>query len=252
MRYLYDHKLPRILTLTLLMVFAWQAASAIEIRGRGRRPGPTYHSSNPWAFQVAIDEKVDDDDEDYGGIRFSMMRQYSDYSAIRFNLGISERDDDYSSDELYSSDGFAFYFNRNHSYDLTGVNLSMQYMFIPRSHGNVNFFWGIGPRLSVEEASSDIAIAYYDEYPYDWLSGFRCKSNTLMGLGLEGSVGMEWFLARNFSLLFEYGFTVQNQWYVFDLDYYTYDHYVISDVETFDDGVHFDASKIKLGVSVYF
>ncbi|PKK83173.1 MAG: hypothetical protein CVT49_09675 [candidate division Zixibacteria bacterium HGW-Zixibacteria-1] len=250
MRYFNHTKILRILILAMLMTLVYQVSFAVNIRGRERR-----HVNNPkdlWAFQVAFDEKIDDDNDEFDGIRFSMMRQYSDYSGVRFNLGFMEQAQDYSPEKLYISDGLAFSFNRNHSFDLSGVNMSMQYMFTPRSHGSVNFFWGLGPRLSVEEASSDIAIAYYDAYPDDWLTGYECKSNTLVGLGVEGSVGMEWFLARNFSMLLEYGFTFQNQWYIFDLDYYTADNYVISEVTAFDDGVHFDASRIKLGVAVYF
>jgi len=252
------YKIKRVLVIVasiLVMTVFFQSSFAIDITGRERREKRHKKSPlNEWSFQIAVDEEVgdDDDDDEYGGIRLSMMKYYSKHNAVRFNLGFIDRMHDHSSDLIFNDHGYSISFINGHNFDLSGVNLSVQYMFSPRPRGNMNFFWGIGPRLSIEDVNTDFVLTYYDGFPYSWADDVDIDNNTLIGLGVEASVGMEWFLARNFSLLLEYGFTLQNEWYVLDLDYYDYYGYHHSDFETFDDGLHFDASRIKLGAAFHF
>jgi len=252
----YIKRLPHITAIVLTMLLFYQVSDAIDVTGRGRKDSIERRNKsiplNEWALQVAIDEKIGDDDDEYNGVRFSLIKYYSRYNAVRFNLGLVERAHDFSTDLIFNSHSQSIFFENSGNFDLDGVNLSIQYMFSPRPRGNVNVFWGIGPRLSLEEVNTDFVLTYYEDYPYSWADDVDINSNTLIGVGIEGSVGMEWFLARNFSLLFEYGFTLQNQWYIIDLDYYSDYGYQESDLESFDDGLHFDASRIKLGASIYF
>ncbi|RKX32420.1 MAG: hypothetical protein DRP46_01190 [Candidatus Zixiibacteriota bacterium] len=249
-------RVPQILALIIFMLMFHQATYAIEISGRDKRDRrdnrdrQTYR--NEWSLQAAVDEKFGDDDDEYDGFRLSMMRRNSATSAVRFNLGFTERPNDYDDNKLFLTPDFEIAFNNGRSFDLSGVNMSVQYMHVPRLKKNLNFFWGIGPRLSVRETNPNITVTYFDNYNTVWVDEINGADNAMIGLGVEGSVGMEWFMSRNFSMLFEYGFTLQNKWYLFDLEYYDDYDYRISEIETFDDGLHFDASRFKLGMAVYF
>ena len=70
-------------------------------------------------------------------------------------------------------------------------------------------------------------------------------------MGIEAALGTELFFSRNFSILAEWDITLQNEWYFFELDYDGYRN-TIDDIETVNDGLHLDASRIKLGVAFYF
>ena len=86
----------------------------------------------------------------------------------------------------------------------------------------------------------------------EWVDYADFNSTNRIGLGIEGNVGAELFLGRNFSLLAEYGFIVENRWYVFDVDYYNNSGYRDQKVETFDDGSHVDWSRFRLGFAMHF
>ena len=89
-------------------------------------------------------------------------------------------------------------------------------------------------------------------YYYNGYDAVACDQSTKLGLGAEASLGAEWFLSRNFSIIGEWGVILQNEWYVFEFDNYDSYYYGYNDVETVNDGLHLDASRVKLGVSFYF
>jgi len=236
-----------LLTLVLIISIFSQSAAALSLRRK------QIEYRNPWSFQIAIDEKLDEDEaDDFNGLRLSVKRNYNKHSALRINLGIVERDIYNEENRLFYTDGMSIRMNRWRPYEFDGASLSVQYMFYPSPNDKVNFFWGIGPVVSAYETDSDIDIIFYNDFPYNWVDAVGCDNFTKVGLGVEGSCGLEWFLGRNISLLAEYGFILQNEWYFFELDYYDYDGYGFEKTKGFDDGVHFDASRIKLGLAVYF
>ena len=98
------------------------------------------------------------------------------------------------------------------------------------------------------------SLVYYidDYFPYPWAEFVDCTQNTKLGAGFEASFGLEWFLARNFSLLAEYGLTVQHEWYLFKFDYYDCCGIRTTEVDSFANGWHMDGSRIRLGMALHF
>jgi hypothetical protein len=231
----------------MILVLFYQESSAIQYRNKGLK---TSSQTYPWAFQIALDGQPGDDAGNNGiqGIRFSIKRHTSKFTAYRFNLGFLGHEEYYNDYDLFYNDNISIKFDNGRKFDFTGVNISAQYLYYPSPDKNIQIFWGAGPRLSINETNPDLVYIYYG----DWYDAVECSSSTRLGLGAEASLGAEWFLGRSFSLLAEWGVILQNEWYLFELDHYgDYYHYV-NQVETVNDGLHLDASRLKLGVSFYF
>jgi len=243
------HRLFRLLLVTLALTFLCQSTYGINIRRRHTGAGSYDSFRTPWSFQVALDEGLDNDD--LHGIRLSLQHQLTKFNAFRFNLGLVEKDSDFDDDVLFHGDGYSFSFDRSRRINIDEVNLSFQYMFNPSRSQGINFFWGAGPRFSVSDQNSDMTIFYDTGYPY-YFQDVDIIESTRLGFGLDASVGMEFFLGRNFSLLAEYGLIIENQWYLVDVDYYDDYGYWYSEYDTFNDGIHVDASRIKLGCAFHF
>jgi hypothetical protein len=113
-------------------------------------------------------------------------------------------------------------------------------------------YWGLGPRLSVADFSPGFQILDDYYFPYPWVEEVALTQATRVGLGLDASVGMEFFMAPNVSFLAEYGVTLEHRWYFMEFDYYDYEGADLRHHEWFEDDVYFDASQIRLGLAVYF
>jgi hypothetical protein len=237
----------------ILLLFLCQTASAINRRRSVRVERSVTQEYMPqWSFQMALDESFDDDDDVLTGLRLSLLHRHSKFTAVRFNLGIVGREQYDPDRRVYVIDDMAFEFDDRTNFDFTGVNLSLQYLFYPSPNRQVNFFWGLGPMLTASEADPGIDFIIYHDFPYQWVEYADWQDVTLVGVGVDATMGMEWFLGRNFSLLAEYGITVQKQWYLLDVDYYDYDGYRVNEVEAVDNGTHVDATRVKLGVAFHF
>ena len=241
----------RMITRSIILIAAilLLSQSAFALERKSKRSLKTEKSSlNRWSFMLAVDQNLED--EDYYGIDFSLKYQNDAHSAVRVNLGIVGRDRYPNGYYIYPG-GYYIDIDDDPDFDVTGANLSVQYLFYPAPLRKFNLYFGIGPRFSVDEAERDFMLTYYYDYPYDYVD-YYADDLTRLALGVETTVGFEWFLGRNFSLLTEFDFVVQNEWYAFDVDYYDNFGRVETDVETFDDGVHFDASRFKLGLAFHF
>jgi hypothetical protein len=232
-----------ILVLIVVWVLVGQVSNAIEIRGKR-------HDRNLWAFQAAIEDRADDDIDH--NVRFSLKYRNSKHSAVRFNLELANRDTEIDYDKLLHVDGFAFRFNRPGNDEYTGVNLSVHYLMYPSQRGSFRPYWGMGPRLSIHDVNPGQVYLYDENNPYYWYDDVYFDDVAMIGLGAEAVLGIEWRLGRSISLLAEYDLVVQNEWYFLDLDYYDSHYYRISDDEVLNDGAHFYASRIKLGLAVSF
>jgi len=250
MRNLFKNRTIRLLLPLMMLVFFCQQAQAVSFRSKKKKSNV---QSYPWGLQIALDGKGDNhsDDNDYLGIRFSLKKQTSKHTAVRFNLGFNGHEVDYSQHEYYESRNIIIAHGDNSRFDFTGVNLSFQYLYYPSPDNKFQFFWGAGPRLSINEADPGMVLVYRDYNYNDYYEEIYYDNSTKLGLGVEAAIGSEWFLSRNFSLLAEWGITLQNEWYFFDLNYDGYYH-TVDDIETVNDGLHLDASRIKLGAAFYF
>jgi hypothetical protein len=241
-----------LLTILILLLTVVASSTAYAVRIRHRTPVLVEKEAvTRWAFQGAIDELLDDDN-DYSGFQFSISHFYSGDKALRLSLGVfnHERHLDEahvfrSNDLLYILDGFG-------DYDNTGATISLQGMFYSSPRKEPRLYLGFGPRFSASDANPFVRVTYYDDYNYDWAEPLAYDDATQIAFGIEGTVGFEWFLGRSLSMFAEYGATLQNEWYILEINRYNvYGHRVI-ETEALDDGLHFDDSHIKLGLSLYF
>ena len=242
-----NRMITRSIILAAVLLLLTQSAFALERRSKYElktEKTPT----NRWSFMMGVNANLENDD--YYGFDFALKYQEDAHSAIRLNLGIVGRDGYPDGYYIYPG-GYYFNIDDDPDFDVTGANLSVQYLFYPAPLRKFNLYFGIGPRFSVDEAEEDFMLTYYYDYPYDY-ADYYADDLTRLALGVETTVGFEWFLGRNLSFLTEFDFVVQNEWYAFDVDYYDRFGRVETDVETFDDGIHFDASRLKIGMAFHF
>ncbi len=228
------------------LLFPSQAEARIRRVPKGQPPVERF---NTWSLQLHMDRSFDNDD--FRGGMLSLTKQVSREGAMRLNIGFFEDDDNLYEDRVFFHDGYSFVFRDIDFFDISGGSISLQYLFYPRIDDRLRFYFGAGPRLSYRETDPDLAIIYYD-YPYDWVYDVRVDESGQLGFGVEGSVGMEVFLNRSFSILAEYAMILENRWYFLDLEYYDYYGFYDTDFDTFEDGLHLDAANIRLGVAVHF
>jgi hypothetical protein len=240
-----------LLTFIALTAFAATPAEAVRVKKRTAPRVVRDEIGTPWAFSMSLDEMINDDNDSYSGVQFSLTRFYSGSNALRLNLGIADRNPAFDERRVFHADDAIYTFDNYRNFDVTGVTLSVQGMFYSSPRNEPRLFWGLGPRLGVSDVNPDVLITYYDDpfYEGDILD---YNDAALVTLGLEGSFGFEWFLGRNLSMMAEYGLAVQNEWYVLDVDYYDRIGRIYTETRTFNDGLHLDASHIKLGMSLYF
>lgn len=241
-----------LLALILLAFTLLANSTAFAVRIRHRTPVPVERESVlPWSFQGAIDKLIDDD-ADYDGFQFSLSHFYAGDKALRLTLGVFDRGTTPAESRVFRSNDLLYIFNDFGGYDISGVTFSIQGLFYSSARRGPRLYLGLGPRFSAAAANPRVWVTYYDDYNYEWAEPLGYDDGTQVAFGIEGTVGFEWFLGRSLSMFAEYGTTVQNEWYVLDVNRYNvYGHRVI-DTEWFDDGIHLDDSHIKLGLSLYF
>jgi hypothetical protein len=246
MSFLINKKLALYLIPMLVLAVFCQSTYALEFHSKKSKLNYA-----KWSIETLIDERIDNDDDDYYGLRLSLKNRFSNNAAVRFNLSIVGQDVFYDIHDHDFGDGFIIWLDDDRDFDVTGVNFSLQYLFYPAPNNRVNFFWGAGPYLSINESNTDLIIDYYD-YPYEWSEVIDRDDVTRVGVGMEASIGMEMFLGRNFSLIAEYGLVLQHQWFVYEVDYYDNHNRRYSETESLEDGLHLDASRVRLGVAIHF
>lgn len=253
-----SHILSLMLLAFMLVLFA-QPSEAVTKKGKGtyktykvensvEKKKPTYRE---WSFQFALEDEYDDDEFD--GVRLSVQKMLNRHSAVKFSLGVLDKIDDPFSNTIFynESDGVAFEFD-DWENNTEEVNLSIQYMNFPSYSRDFQFYWGVGPRLSFTDSKFDPDV--YVDVPsrMEWVDYVEFNDVNRIGLGVEANFGAELFLGRSFSLLAEYGFIIENRWYVFDVDYYNTSGYHDHQVETFNDGGNIDWSRLRVGMAIHF
>lgn len=235
-----------------LTMLANSTANAVRIRHRAPAPVPVEREMvSRWAFGGAIDELISED-EDYSGFQFTLSHFYAPDRAVRLGLGVFDRGPQFTETRIFRSNDLVYIFDDFGGYDVTGVTLSLQGMFYSSPQRGPRLYFGLGPRFSASDANPDVWVTYFDDYNYDFAEPVAYDDGTQIAFGLEGTLGFEWFLGRSLSMFAEYGATVQNEWYLLQVDRYNSFGRVVTETEAFDDGIHLDASHIKLGLSLYF
>jgi len=236
---------------TILLILAVSPAQAIRIKKKGR-PVQVEKYVSPWSFQIALDEQIGDDGEGYSGVMFSVNHFFNPTGALRFSMGIGNDNPTYDEARIFRNNDEVYIFEEYDELDVTGVTFSLQGMFYTAPERVPRFYWGLGPRLGIRDANPTVLISYDDYEPYSADEVVLYDDATMVSLGIEGSMGFEFFLGRNLSMMMEYGIAAQKEWYILEFDYYDHWGYRVTETETFDDGFHLDASRIRLGMSFYF
>ncbi|MFH1701611.1 MAG: hypothetical protein ABIE07_13615 [Candidatus Zixiibacteriota bacterium] len=246
----YAKSIRTLLILLIVTIFCQQAFGDIV---RRQRKVKTDEPFRPWTFQFAFDGRMDNDDDEYEGVRLSIMKKNRSGSALRFNLGFVERDNLFLNDGIVEThDADLIFHNHYYPTNIDGANLSLQYLFYPSPGNTVDFFWGMGPRLSAYETGPGTIVSHFNNFPFEWMESVDSKEGVRLGFGLEGSLGMEWHLGRSISVLAEYGFIAQNEWYIMEVERYNLHGRLITDHESFDDGIHLYGSQARIGFSIHF
>jgi hypothetical protein len=238
------------LTLLMVTIFCQQAFGDIVRRKRNVKIDEPFR---PWTFQFAFDDRMDDDNDEYQGVRFSIMKRNKLGSALRLNLGFVERDNLFLNDGVIQThDADLIFHNNYYPTNIDGANISLQYLFYPSPGNKVDFFWGFGPRLSAYETGPGVIVSHYEDHIFEWSETIDSREGVRLGFGFEGSLGMEWHLGHSVSVLAEYGFIAQNEWYIMEVERYNIHGRLVTDHESFDDGIHLYGSQARIGFSVHF
>ena len=206
----------------------------------------------PWSVQLAIDEQIDDNDEEYSGIRFSFSHFFTGTQAIRVSMGVGDRNFTYDENKVYHRGDAMYVFDKYTEYDVSSVNFSIQGMFYSSPRPEPRFYFGFGPRFEFGDANPVVYVSYFDDplsEPVDYDDGSK------VSFGLEGTFGFEMFLGPQLSMMAELETAFQKDWYILEFnDYYYYGYYDYrdDDTEIFGNRFHFGATRFKFGMSLYF
>lgn len=202
-------------------------------------------SAGSWSVQFQIAENLLL--SSFQGSTLSAKRHLSAQRAIRFGLSLSAdfRDSDRTLEQFDSdlpSGGSNALENSNNQ----NILLLSQYMFYPSPSKNINMYFGVGPGFSLGRSSRDQDTANVD----DATTIGTTLRGTNFSLGVDWAFGVEWFVARNISLLGEYGGALRYRWSK------TKQTNVIGDRDqrrdTVNKSLELGANPVRLGVSVYF
>jgi len=237
-----------IISVLALTLGASSPAQAVRMKYKNKHK-MAEESLTPWSVQIAIDEQIDDNEEEYSGIRFSFSHFFTGTQAMRVSMGIGDRNSIYDESRIYHRGDAVYIFEEYTEYNVTSVNFSIQGMFYSSPRKEPRFYFGLGPRFEFGAANPIVSVSYYD---IDWTEPLDYDNGSKVSFGLEGTFGFEMFLGPNLSMIAELETAFQKDWYILEFDYY--DRYGHRDIETetFGDKFRFDATRFKLGMSLYF
>lgn len=119
--------------------------------------------------------------EDFDG-KLSLKKHFSDKSAWRVGLGYRQFTED----------------NPNQRVSRHKLDVSISYIRYPMIEKNVKLFWGIGAEALFFRDEDNYFREYYAPY-----------TNRRYGLGLIGSLGVEWFATKEIAFFLEYQASVR-------------------------------------------
>jgi hypothetical protein len=75
---------------------------------------------------------------------------------------------------------------------------------------------------------------------------------TRFALGVQGALGLEWFLGEHVSLIGELGVNAEKRWYLFRVEYRDDYGYHWSEADVFDGDAVIDSPRLNLGIAGHF
>ena len=242
---------PLLIYLGLFVFLTGSTANAIRIKDKARYRVGENRPASLWFVQGGLDAVIDND-EDYHGFQLSFGHVLTESSALRFNLGIYSLRPQFDDVLVFQRNESVYLFDDLGRFDVNGATFSLLGMFYNSPLPKPRVYFGLGPRLGIRDARPDVLVTTYDDFNYEWAEPVDYDDAGMVSFGIEGALGFEWFLGPQMSMFAEYGATIQNEWYSLAYDYDNSFGHRIRETEWFDDGIHFDDSHIKLGMSFYF
>jgi hypothetical protein len=181
----------RLLTATVLLTIAPRLAGAAE----PLEPGS-------WSAQFSVQPNFTLGS--FSGTLLSLKRHYGGGHAIRFGVsfGISDRGDDQVSSFTNPSFGASQTSGEDGNTWSVGVNGS--YFWYSGGDGPIRAFWGGGPFVGLSGNGSDRNTINSTSTPSTDSTTVTYDSDGWQ-VGLGGSLGVEWLVAKRVGLFAEYG-----------------------------------------------
>lgn len=175
----------------------------------------------------------------FEGANLSYKHHYTDNRAYRIgvSVGISHenRDDDGTGTRW-----------AEHEMSRESISLTALKLFYRSVHDRGGFYWGLGPRVGYShDKNTYVTPEWDDDYSNEY-------THNRANAGVTCVLGVEWFLAGEFSLLAQYGTVLEYNWTKFE------------DTRSYEDGrpdyffnvessiVELRADVVRFGLSLYW
>lgn len=201
-----------------------------------------------WALQFQIRSSFRLND--FQGMTFSGKYHLSNKKAIRLGLEFDASISSGTDEQYHVSPYDTISTIADIDSSTQSIELVAQYLVYPSPEASANFYFGAGPlvRFFRIDAESELISEYGDT---TYISR-PINYNKTWAVGINGVIGVEWFAAKNISMLAEYGVALEYR------SVKLIRNYVSSRGDSFtrfeDDKKFFEFNPIsvKFGLSVYF
>lgn len=219
-------------------VIIFMLIMALGNDGFGQSSNESYIKDKSKAVLFGIDNDLYI--ESFLGTAFSGKWHHDKNTAVRMGVSItcdlSNRETD-SRSQVISDQNFT----KNESYDYS-ISTTIEYLKYLPSESRVLFFWGIGPQITYRRSDSRLFYRNYEDFPWKITNDTNIKK---WNLGIHTTIGIECFIAKNVSLMAEYGLSM---FYGYSKSWSRYSTSLTSNKEY---NLKILADSKKLGVSFY-
>ncbi|MCP4580627.1 MAG: outer membrane beta-barrel protein [candidate division Zixibacteria bacterium] len=258
-----ENKIWRVRLLTGVMTILLLTLT-IPVYSQSSSDNSNHLKDGSWAMQFRIITYSPDVSRpalsSFQGAALSVKYHLEDNKALRFGLEFSGRDTDYDTDYFSEYDRFDDIHRtwRIINQDVKDAKLaaSVQYLIYPKPASSINWYWGIGPKVSYNKYKNNLEyeVTSYDSDTDSTEIEIESQSHNVIihSYGISCVLGTEWFVMNWLSLHAEYSlylrYSVRNQ----DQHIEQYDSEYVRTHDYMDKSVKLDPESIKFGLSVYF
>lgn len=213
-----------------------------------------------WAMQFEISGSLlNFKVNDYLGSTFSGKYHYADNRAWRFGLELNGYRGRSDIDAVDDSPSFAQTSHGNSTNSDHDIDFVLHHLWYVRENNGFHLNFGVGPRINLHAENRDDKIEHMvrlDSTTNSYSSGRLSRQDYF--LGLSGSIGFEYFLLQNLSLMTEFQSNLGYQFSKYEttgLNSSQSDNSTTNreqELKNTDHGFKYYSSHVKVGVSVYF
>ncbi len=207
-----------------------------------------------WALQFQVDNNFTL--KSFQGAVISGKYHISASKAIRVGIsGNYSLDDQNSNVSTVPPDTITFQEGNTRTNKNFGFSITMQFMSYINPEKEVLLFWGVGPVIQYGKSNNELRDER-NSYYYQPIKEIRVTDSHTWGLGASAVLGVEWFATKSFSLHAEYGIVLLYSWSEYTGTYVFFSPASVIKNKSSNGGNNkswsFNASYVKLGLSVYF